>query len=134
MRLCSTIEVWNETQSSYVCRSACLADTSISRFIGLLGTTSLPEDGGLLIRPSAGVHTWGMRMSIDVLALDGQDRVLACYENVGPWKLRGVGLRTKSVLELPPGTIRLCGVAVGDQVRVRKAQERPAHDERSRVI
>lgn len=117
----STIEVWNSTRSAYICRAARLADTTVTRFIGLLGKKSLPEDTGLLIRPSSGVHTWGMSMPIDILALDGQDRVLGCYENVAPWKIRGVSLRTKSVLELPPGRISRCGVTVGDQVSIRPA-------------
>jgi uncharacterized membrane protein (UPF0127 family) len=72
-----------------------------------------------------------MSMCIDILALDGGDRVLACYENVGPRKLRGVSHRTKSVLELPADRIGRCGVAPGDQVRVRHAQKHEINDERS---
>lgn len=79
----------------------------------------MPEESGLLIRPSSGVHTWGMSMCIDIIALDAEDRVRGCYEKVGPWKLRGVSLRTRSVLELPPGRIGRCGVSIGDQVSIR---------------
>jgi uncharacterized membrane protein (UPF0127 family) len=131
MKSCSKIEIWNESQSTCVCRAARVADTSLSRFAGLLGRRSLPEEGGLLIRPSSGVHTWGMSMRIDILALDGEDRVWAAYENVGPWHLRGISLRTKSVLELPAGRIARCGVAVGDQLKVRHVRTDAATDERS---
>jgi uncharacterized protein len=131
MKSNNKIEIWNESQSTYVCRAARLADTSLSRFVGLLGRRSLPEEGGLLIRPSSGVHTWGMSMRIDIIALDGGNRVRAAYENVGPWNLRGVSLRTKSVLELPAGRIARCGVAVGDQLRVHQALTDAATDERS---
>ena len=131
MKSYSKLEIWNESQGTYVCRAARLADTSLSRFVGLLGKRSLSEEDGLLIRPSSGVHTWGMSMHIDILALDGKDRVWAAYDNVGPWKLRGISFRTKSVLELPAGRIARCSVAVGDQLKIHQVLTDVATDEKS---
>lgn len=60
MRSSSIVDVWNATRSTYVCEAVQLADTSISRFVSLLGMRSLPESAGLPIRLSSGVHTLAM--------------------------------------------------------------------------
>ena len=54
-----------------------VADTTLTRLVGLMGRGSLAPGHGLLIRPSNGVHTLWMRFSIDVLLLDREYRVLA---------------------------------------------------------
>lgn len=95
-----------------------LADTARTRLFGLLGKRSLPEESGLLIKPSSGVHTWAMSMAIDIVALDRDNVVIGAFEKVGPWKIRGLALRTKSVLELPAGRIARCDVQVGDRLRI----------------
>jgi len=114
----SNISVWNESKQVPVCSHAKLADTARTRLFGLLGKRSLQEDSGLLIKPSSGVHTWGMAMDIDIVALDRDNVVIGAYEQVGPWKVRGVALRTKSVLELPSGRIARCGISIGDRLKI----------------
>lgn len=116
--MASKIAVWNETSQSNVCGNATLADTAMTRLFGLLGKRVLEEEAGLLIRPSSGVHTWAMSMAIDVLALDKDNVVIGAYEHVKPWRVCGLSLRTKSVLELPAGRISRCQVAVGDRLQV----------------
>ena len=114
----SKIAVWNESSQSNVCNDAMLADTAMTRLFGLLGKRALDEQAGLLIRPSSGVHTWAMSMAIDVLALDKNNVVIGAYESVKPWRICGLSLRTKSVLELPAGRISRCQVSVGDRLQI----------------
>lgn len=114
----SKIAVWNESSQKHVCGSATLADTAMTRLFGLLGKRTLDEEAGLLIRPSSGVHTWAMSMPIDVLTLDKNNTVIGAYERVKPWRVCGLSLRTKSVLELPAGRISRCQVAVGDRLQI----------------
>ncbi len=61
-----------------------LADTFLSRLVGLLGKSSLADGAGLLIRPSSGVHTMWMRFAIDVVALDKDLRVLKTWQRLPP--------------------------------------------------
>ena len=61
-----------------------LADTFLSRLVGLLGKSSLDDGAGLLIRPSSGVHTMWMRFAIDVVALDKDLRVLKTWQRLPP--------------------------------------------------
>lgn len=90
------------------------------RLMGLLGMKQLAPETGLLIKPSSGVHTFGMRFPIDIVSLDRNNRVLGVWENIGPWKIRGLSLRTRSVLELPSGRIKECLIEAGDELVVER--------------
>ncbi len=93
-----------------------IADTSLSRLFGLLGKRSLQPGSGILIRPSSGVHTFGMTFSIDVVALDRDLRVLHLWRRLPPFRVTTIGARTYSVLELAPGQIDFCGIEPGDRL------------------
>jgi len=93
-----------------------LADTFLLRLIGLLGQSSLDDGAGLLIQPSSGVHTLGMRFAIDVVALDKNLRVLRTWQRLPPWRATSINLKTHSVLELAPGKIRQHNIEPGDQL------------------
>ena len=94
----------------------------MARLFGLLGRPRLGPEEGLLIRPSSGVHTWGMSFPIDIAAIGIEDRVVGLWRSVGPWRLRGVSLKTRSVLELDPGAIDRSRTAVGDQLRLTRIE------------
>ncbi len=110
------VSIINRSRASNLCTHAMLADTFLTRLTGLLGSTALPEGSGLLIRPSSGVHTCGMRYAIDVVALDAGDRVLGAWSHMLPWRVCGINFKTRSVLELPSGTIHATQTVPGDQL------------------
>src|SRR5215469_6922676 len=95
-----------------------VADTTLSRFVGLMGRGSLAPGHGLLIRPSNGVHTLWMRFSIDVLLLDREHRVLSVYGDLRPFRLTTINWKASSALELPAGTIAATNTQVGDQLQL----------------
>ena len=53
-----------------------VASRRLDRAIGLLARTRLEPGEALLIVPSRGVHTWGMRFPIDVVAFDADGRIV----------------------------------------------------------
>ena len=84
-----------------------IADTFLSRAVGLLGRKTLPPGHGLLIRPCASIHTAFMRFPIDVAFLDRQGRVVKVIRNLPPWRMASGGRSACAVLEtlgggLPP--------------------------------
>lgn len=93
-----------------------LADTFATRLCGLLGRNGLEPGSGILIRPSSGVHTIGMRFPIDVVGLDRKLRVLKVWRNLPPWRITNVNFRIHSMLELAPGHIDHCRIEPGDQL------------------
>jgi hypothetical protein len=91
-----------------------VADSTLTRFVGLMGRRSLAPSHGLLIRPSSGVHTLWMRFSIDVLLLDREHRVLSAYRNLRPFRLTAINWKAAAALELPAGTIDATKTQLGD--------------------
>jgi uncharacterized protein len=95
-----------------------LADTFLTRLVGLLGKSSLEDGAGVLIRPSSGVHTMWMRFAIDVVALDRDLRVVRTWQRLPPWRVTSVDFKTHSVLELAPGQIHQFRIEPGDQLAI----------------
>jgi len=110
------VSIANRTRATLVCRQAAIADTFATRLFGLLGRDRLEPGTGLLLQPSTGVHTWGMRFAIDIVTLDRQRRVVGLWESVEPWRMRGLSARTRSVLELPAGQIARAQISLGDEL------------------
>jgi uncharacterized protein len=110
--------VKNLTRGTTVGSHITLANTSLTRLVGLLGKRELDAGCGLLIQPSSGVHTFGMRFPIDVVALSQDFRVLRLWHRLGPQRLTGLSLKTRCVLELPAGKIHHTQTQVGDQMEI----------------
>ena len=102
-----------------------VAATHAARAVGLLSRNSLDPGEALWIVPSRGVHTWGMRFTIDVLALDEAGNVVDCVSNLRPWRVRLPRRGTAGVLELPAGTLAASGTQLGHQVSLELAEARP---------
>ncbi|GGS86438.1 DUF192 domain-containing protein [Streptomyces griseoviridis] len=86
-----------------------------ARTRGLLGRTSV--DGALLLSPAGSVHTFGMRMPIDVAYLDRRCTVLAVTTMV-PGRLGLPRLRSRHVLEAAAGAMAGWGVLAGARVEI----------------
>jgi uncharacterized membrane protein (UPF0127 family) len=114
MRRRRSVRVLNQTRGTVLAAQAAIADTSISRFIGLLGTRSLAHGHGLWIIPSQGVHTIGMHYAIDIVFLDRARRVLELRNALRPFRITHVNWHADSVLELPARTLEQTATRVGD--------------------
>ncbi|MGW3110109.1 DUF192 domain-containing protein [Streptomyces sp. NPDC001091] len=92
-----------------------LAVSYRARTRGLLGRDAV--QGALLLSPAASVHTFGMRMAIDVAYLDRSLRVLA-VRTMEPGRLGLPRLRSRHVLEAGAGAMAGWGLAAGMRVSV----------------
>ncbi len=93
-----------------------VAATRAARRVGLLHHERLEPGEALWIVPSRGVHTFGMKFTIDVVALDECGVVIDCVENMKPWRIRLPRRGTAGVLELSAGRIAAAGVALGHRI------------------
>lgn len=86
-----------------------------ARTKGLLGRDGV--DGAMLLTPAGGVHTFRMRMPIDVAHLDRELRVIA-VGTMKPGRLGLPRLRSRHVLEAEAGVMARWGLAIGVRVSV----------------
>jgi uncharacterized membrane protein (UPF0127 family) len=110
--------IGSEATGSILCHRGEVAADFASRLTGLLGRRGFEATDGLLIQPSSGVHTVGMKFSIDVLALDADRRVVALKQNLKPQRVALLLTGAKEVLELPAGRIEQAAIAIGDRLFV----------------
>lgn len=115
-----TFEIVNRTRGQILADRAELARSFLARGRGLMLRRSLPTGYALIIYPESSVHTFFMRIPIDVLfvAADGTAVGLRKemppnrpFAGVAPW-------RGRYVVELPAGVIAATGTAIGDVLEV----------------
>ena len=97
-----------------------VAGTSASRRRGLLGVDGLPNSGGIWIAPCEAIHTFGMKMPIDVVFLDRDMRIKKLVAALPPWRI-AVSFASCSVLELESGAVDRSQTHVGDKLRFQPA-------------
>lgn len=112
------VTVVNRSKAVTIGTQIGLANGFLTRLVGLIGKTKLNAGCGILIKPSSGVHTFGMLFPIDVVALDRKLQVVGLWHRLRPFRLTRISFRTHSVLELGPGEIQSLQIAIGDQLEV----------------
>jgi len=98
-----------------VCEHVKIADTYMTRTVGLLGRKTLPRGEGVVLRPSFSIHTFFMRFPIDLIFLDQDLVAIKLAENLRPFRTsscRGA----REVVELAAGECARRGLSVGDRV------------------
>ena len=98
-----------------------VAATHAARTVGLLNRDGLEPGEGLWIVPCRGVHTFWMRFTIDVVALDDHGVVIDRVPNLKPWRVRLPRRGTAGVLELPAGTLERSGTQLGHRIEFEAA-------------
>ncbi|HXW54817.1 MAG TPA: DUF192 domain-containing protein [Candidatus Cybelea sp.] len=114
------VYVYNKTKETFVATEATVADSYLSRLVGLLGKTKrwAQHGKGLWIIPSRGIHTIGMLFPIDLIFLSKEKEVVHVEEYVRPFRISKVSLKAMSVLELPPHAIYRSRTQVGDKLEI----------------
>jgi len=114
----STIQIKNQTRNCVLAARGELARSFWARGRGLMGRAALPDSYALIILPESSIHTFFMRVPIDVLFVDRSDKVIGLRETMPPSRpFAGVApWRGRYVIEMPAGVIATTGTALGDQL------------------
>ena len=110
------LSVTNRTRNTTLVTNGEVADNLWTRFKGLMGRRELADGFGLLLKGESAIHTFGMRVAIDVAYLDKTGKVVQLTEAMPPARLGPLVRGVKDVLELPPGTLARAQTRVGDQL------------------
>ena len=92
-----------------------MAGNSASRRKGLLGRDSLDPGCAVVIAPCQGVHTFGMRFAIDIVAV-ARDGVVVKIRSDVPRRRIVLALRAFAIMEFPPGSAAAADLRVGDRL------------------
>lgn len=92
-----------------------VAGDSATRRKGLLGRECLAPGRAVAIAPCQGVHTFGMRFAIDIVAVTRDGVVLKIRSSV-PRRRIVMALKAFAIIELPSGTATTMNLQVGDRL------------------
>lgn len=120
------LRVRNLDTGAVIADRVAVAATHATRAVGLLNRSGLEPGEGLWIVPSRGVHTFWMRFTIDVVALDQGGVVIDRVAHLKPWRMRLPRRGTAGVLELPAGTLDRSGTRLGHRIEFETAAPRAA--------
>jgi uncharacterized protein len=108
----------NVTRGITLATHVALASTSKARRRGLLDADNLEAGSGLWIIPCEAIHTFGMKVRLDIVFLDKNFQVRKISPDLGPRRM-SICLRAHSVLELPAGAVARSGTKLGDRLEKR---------------
>ncbi len=112
--------VYNKTKETFLAFRVSVADSMVSRLIGLLGKRSLKPDSGVWIVPANSIHTIGMLFTFDLVLIDKDFKVVGLRELMKPFKITWPNFHAASVIELPAHTIFKSHTEVGDQLVIER--------------
>ena len=118
--------VYNKTKETFLAFRVKVADSFLSRLVGLLGKRVLKPDGGVWIVPANAVHTIGMLFTFDLVLIDKDFKVVGLRELVRPFRITRPNFRAESVIELPAHAIFKSRTEVGDQLMIERYEAKPA--------
>ena len=105
--------LWHGRRNSVIAARIEPAFDSASRRRGLLGRTAFAEGTALIIAPCNGIHTFFMRMTIDVVFVSRGGQVLKTYSDLPAWRI-AFAIRAFAAIELPAGTVERSETQRGD--------------------
>jgi uncharacterized membrane protein (UPF0127 family) len=120
LRKARQVFVYNKTKETFLAFRVNIADSILSRLVGLLGRRSLKPDSGVWIVPANAVHTIGMLFTFDLVLIDKDFKVVGVRELVRPFRVTRPIFRAESVLELPAHSIFKSRTEVGDQLVIER--------------
>lgn len=110
------MKVINKTKQTKIAETIVIPTSLLDQSLGLL-KYKIPA--AMLLKTRWGIHTLGMRYSIDILILDKQNCVVTMKENLKPNNIFVWSPQFETVLELPLGTITKTKTKIGDTIIVK---------------
>ena len=93
-----------------------VANSFLSRGLGLLPRSGLAPDEGLRITRTSAITMWFMRFPIDAVFVDDAGHVVRIAPNLRPWLTMVAARGARDVIELPAGTASRTDTQVGDEL------------------
>jgi uncharacterized protein len=105
------MKVCNNTRKTVLAEKIVEPKTLWEQSLGLL---KYKTPTALLLKTRFGIHTFGMKYTIDILILDKQNCVAVMKKNLKPNRIFIWNIIYETVLELPEDTIQKTKTEIGD--------------------
>lgn len=109
------MKLYISSNNNLISDDVMVADNFVTRSIGLLSKKNINPNQALIIKPCCSIHTLFMKFDIDVLFVRN-NKIIALYENVKPYRILPIHPFSQYVIELPAGKIKTCNIKKGDNV------------------
>ena len=111
------MKVIHKETNTTICRDLKVANTMISKMIGLMFVKEIKGMDGLLLQGANSIHNCFVRFPIDVVFLTKDMKVVKVIRGFKPWRFTRIYFSAKHVLELPEGTLNF-EINQGDELEV----------------
>ena len=112
------MKIINKTRQCILADNVKVADSFLSRMVGLLNRESLANREALIITHCQSIHMFFMRFAIDVIFLDKSDRVVGLEKNIKPFCLSRIYFKANNAVEFSSGVIDQSKTELGDQLDI----------------
>ncbi len=112
------MKIVNTTQNTLLADRVVLANTLLSRLVGLLNRTTYSPGEGLILTQCRSIHMFFMRFAIDVVFLSKENNVVGMVKGIKPFGMSPVFWKASYAIELPVGTITRSKTALGDRIEL----------------
>lgn len=110
-------ELYNLSRDALLLSDVQVASSFFKRLKGLMGTKELNDNQGLVIRPCNSVHTFGMKINIDIAFVDKNNKVIRIIEDMRRKKVSPIVKGSKYVIEAKAGKFKN-SLAPGDEIKI----------------
>jgi uncharacterized protein len=105
----------NHSGKIVITKNAKIASSFLDRLFGLLN----PRNPRYLIfNTHFGIHTLFMKKAIDILVLDGNQKIVKIKESLSPYRLYFYHPKYSVVIEMPKGSIRRFELRLNDKISI----------------
>jgi len=111
------LKILNHTRNVVLADRADLADSFVSRMVGLLNRAGLNQGEALIITRCQQIHMFFMRFAIDVIFVDASDHVVGLVHSIQPWQMSAIYWKANRSVELPSGVIASSKTQLNDLLK-----------------
>lgn len=112
------MQIINVTKTTVLATKVQIADTMLSRMVGLLNRNSLGQDEALVITKCKSIHMFFMRFPIDVIFVDRKNYIVGIVERIKPFRLSPTFFKASYAIELAEGMTQRSSSTVGDMLKI----------------
>lgn len=104
----------NQTKNTIISKQL-VQKTGIEKFIGLIGKERYEA---IIIKTRFGIHTFFLKLPIDLLVIDKNKKVVLLKKGVKPGRIVIWNIKYDTVIELPAGSLEKSKTQKGDLLKI----------------